>query len=198
MDAALGEFFALEPGVNHPNSNDPSITAYPTTATSLLPGDSLQLVERQFTIEGATNDLFYWNGVGAVSFAPAAADFRLDGADPLGTAGAGGMFDDHPFLVVDDDSVPGVYLASVSGIVDGLEPSDPIYIVLATHALITPDFLEIGQAEFDLLSDDELDEALEHVLHEAVEFVETNVVPEPAPLALWLLATCAGWTFWRR
>jgi hypothetical protein len=188
MDEALGEFFTLEPGVNHPNSGDPGLTTYPAAAAPLVSGDTLRIFEREFAVGGFSDDLYYWNGVGAVSFVPAAADFRLDGADPLGsTAGAGGEFDDHPFLVVDSDSLPGVYLASVYGVVDGFAASDPVYLVLATHAMITPDFLGISQGEFDQLTDDDLDEALEGVLHEAVEFVETNVVPEPHSLLLALI-----------
>jgi hypothetical protein len=186
-----GEFFTLEPGVNHPNINDTGLVSYPATASALQLGDELSLFEREFELGGVMDDLFYWNGVLPVSFAPAAADFRIDGGAPLGsTAGAGGAFDDHPFLVVDDDTLPGVYLASVYGVVSGFSPSKPAYPVMGTESLITPEFLGISAAEFDLLTDDELDEALEGVIHEASEFVESNLVPEPASIALIAAAGC--------
>ncbi len=190
MGAAAGEFLSLEPGVNHPNINDAALTAYPASASALLPGDVLRLTERSFTVDGKFDDLFFWNGVNPVSFAPAAADFRIDGGDPLGSvAGIGGVFDDHPFLVVDSDALPGVYLASVMGRVDGFDPSAPVYLVMGTEDLITADFLGITPAEFDLLTDDELDEALEEVIEAGIAYVEANIVPEPASTTLLALAS---------
>jgi hypothetical protein len=185
MGAAGGEFLSLEPGVNHPNINDPALAAYPATATALLPGDVLRLTERDFTVAGNVDDLFYWDGVDPVSFAPAAANFRIDGGDPLGSvAGVGGAFDDHPFLVVDSDALPGIYLASVVGRVDGFEPSAPVYIVAGTEDLITAEFLGIAQAEFDMLTDEQRDEALDEVIEAGVAYVEANVVPEPTSATL--------------
>lgn len=199
LEELAGEFFALEPGVNHPNTGDAGVGAYPASASALQPGDALSLFERDFELGGVTDDLFYWNGVMPVSFLPAAADFRVDGGAPLGsTAGVGGAFDDHPFLVVDDDTLPGVYLASVSGVVDGFSPSKPVYLVMGTESLITPEFLGISQTEFDLLTDDELDEALEGVIHEASAFVESSLVPEPTTAALLSIAGCFVGVFRRR
>ena len=192
MGAVGGEFIALEPGVNHPNINSPALAAYPASAASLQPGDVLRLFERNVAVAGAVDDLFYWNGQGAVSFTPAAADFRIDGGDPLGsTAGAGGLFDDHPFLVIDSDALPGIYLASAVGTVNFFTPSDPVYLVFGTEGLITADFLGISQTEFDLLTEDDLDAALEEVIELGVAYVEANVVPEPAALGLVVCACFA-------
>jgi hypothetical protein len=180
LGALDGEFISLEPGVNHPNLNNPT-SAYPSSASGLQPGDVLRLKERDFSVGGAVSDLFYWNGVGAVSFAPSAADFRVDDADPLGaTPGVGGAFDEHPFLVVDDDSVPGIYLASAFGVVNQFDPSEPIFIVMGTEELITAEFLGISQQDFEMLTDEELEEALDAVIDPAVDYVQNNiVVPEP-------------------
>ena len=187
-----GEFLSLEPGVNHPDVNNPALAGYPASAAALEPGDVLRLKERDFAVGGVTDDLFFWNGLGSVTFSPAAANFRIDGGDPLSsTAGSGGTFDDHPFLVVDDDALPGIYLASVHGIVDGFDPSDPLYLVMGTEALITPAFLGISPEEFDLLSDEELEAALDAVIDPAVEFVTANVVvPEPWSLTM---VAAASW-----
>jgi hypothetical protein len=162
------EVVSLEPGVDHPNLNAP-VSAYPSSAAGLMPGDVLRLFERDFSVNGLTDDLFYWNGVGPVLFAPALANFHIDGGDPLpGAAGAGGVFHDHPFLVVDSEAFPGIYLASVFGVVDGFEPSDPAYIVFATG--------------------EEFEEA--HEL--AAEYVySTLVVPEPASLTVLAIACAA-------
>jgi hypothetical protein len=190
--AALGdEFIALAPGVNHPNLSNP-VPVYPSTAVGLQPGDELRLKERNFSIGGLVNDLFYWNGMGAVSFIPAAANFRIDGSDPLeSVAGAGGAFDEHPFLVVDSDALPGIYLASAFGVVDDFDPSAPVYIVMGTEELITAEFLGISPQEFELLSDEELEEALDAVIDPAVDYVQNNiVVPETGSIVLALIACC--------
>jgi hypothetical protein len=164
MGALGGEFAALEPGVQHPNFTQP-VTPYPASAAGLVPGDVLRLFERHFSVAGVADDLFYWNGMGAVAFAPASAGFRIDEGNPLpGSAGVGGSYHDHPFLVVDSDAVPGIYLASAYGVVDGFGPSDPVYLVFATG--------------------EEFEEA--HGL--AAEWVQANLVPEPASLGLAAMA----------
>jgi hypothetical protein len=161
------EFAALEPGVDHPNLNNPT-TNYPASAAGLMTGDVLRLLERDFSVNGSTDDLFYWSGVSPVTFVPALANFRIDGGNPLpGSAGLGGSYHDHPFLVVDSDALPGIYLASAFGVVDGFDPSDPVYLVFATGA------------EF------------EDAHGEAAEWVETNLVPEPASLGL-AAASCGA------
>jgi hypothetical protein len=184
LGALGGEFISLEPGVNHPNLNNPT-SAYPSSASGLQPGDVLRLKERDFSVGGAVSDLFYWNGMGEVSFAPSAADFRIDDADPLGaTPGVGGAFDEHPFLVVDDDSLPGIYLASAFGVVHEFGPSDPIFIVMGTEELITAEFLGISQQELEMLTDEELEEALDAVIDPAVDYVQNNLVPEPGTIVV--------------
>lgn len=204
FEVELGEvgsdFLSLEPGVNHPDINDAGLAGYPASATALLPGDKLRLLKRNFSVENVVDDLFFWDGTGAVSFAPAAANFIIDGGDPLGsTAGTGGVFDDHPFLTIDSTSLPGIYLASAVGVVDGFDPSDPVFLVMGTESLITADFLGITQMEFDLLTDDDLEEALDGVIELGVEYVEANVaVPEPGSLALLAIACCGLATAHRR
>jgi hypothetical protein len=166
MGSIGGEFAALEPGVEHPNRNEP-VPAYPASAAGLVPGDVLRLFERNFSVAGITDDLFYWNGMGPVTFVPALANFRIDGGNPLpDSAGVGGSYHDHPFLVVDSDALPGIYLASAFGVVDGFGPSNPVYLVFATG--------------------EEFEEA--HGL--AAEWAEANLVPEPA--SLWLAAMAWG------
>jgi hypothetical protein len=201
LGTVAGEYLALEPGANHPNLNDP-VTAYPSSAAGLQPGDELLLEEQDFSVNSNVDDLFYWNGTGHVSFSPATADFRMDGSDPLGsTAGLGGAFDDHPFLVVDSAAIPGVYLASLRGTVVGIDPSEPIYLVMGSEDLITAEFLEISDSEFTALSEDELDEALEAVIETAATYVESNlVVPEPASLVIVAAAGCclAGYRLRRK
>lgn len=186
------EFFALEPGVNHPNTTQPT-AAYPASATPLLPGDELSLRKSNLNVGGVIDEMFYWNGVGAVSFVPAAAGFRIDGGDPLtAVAGIGGAFDAHPFLFVDDNSLPGVYLASVYGIVHGFAPSVPVYLVMGTESLITAEFLGLAPEAFELLEEEDLEQALEQVIERAADWVAANLpVPEPGSPALAVVAAIA-------
>ena len=62
---------------------------------------------------------------------------------------------------------------------------------MGTEGLITADFLGISQMDFDMLTDDDLDEELEEVIEAAVEFVETSVIPEPASATLLGIAVVA-------
>ena len=105
----------------------------------------------------------------------------------IGTTGAGGGFDDHPeFELSAGGSLPatGIYLGAFEVEVDGFTPSEPNFLVMGTEGLITADFLGISDSDFNLLSDDDLDEELEGVIEIAVEYVESNVVPEPGAFVL--------------
>lgn len=187
-----GTFVSDEPGFNHPADD----AALPAGVASLMPGDEVFVAALPLTVDGITDSLFYWNGMGGVTFAPAVGvGFAIDTGNmtgSIGTAGAGGGFDDHPFFVLDDGDgmaatfpTPGIYLASFQAEVADLDPSGPLYLVMGTEGLITAEFLGIGDMEFEMLSDDELDEALEEVIEMAVVYVERNVaIPEPGSLTL--------------
>lgn len=185
-DPSLGIYFGTRPGINNPGTGGDQAPG----ATALNPGDTVSTSEVAFEVDGATADLFFWNGLDPVAFTPATGvDFTF-GA-PTSSAGADGSFHEHPFLTLDDLDAnastfptPGVYLGAVTAAVTGLDPSDPIFLVMGTEGLITADFLGITQAEFDLLSDEEIDEELEHVIHEGVEYVEGMLVPEPSAALL--------------
>ena len=88
-------------------------------------------------------------------------------------------------------SVREHYLGSFETQVQGSAPSDPLFLGMGTEGLVTADFLGITQAEFDLLSDDELDESLEGAIELGVEYVESNVVPEPGAAA-WVAIIAAA------
>ncbi len=181
-------FFSDEPGFNHPEDD----AVLPAGASSLEMGDELFARGLPLSVEGETADLFYWNGAGSPSFSRASsAMFSIIAPEPnqsIGMAGAGGGFDDHPEFELSDSGslpTPGIYLGSFEVQVGGFDPSDPLLLVMGTEGLITAEFLGISQSEFDMLTDDDLDEALEGVIEVAVDFVESNVVvPEPSALMI--------------
>ena len=186
-DPFSGTFFSLEPGFNNPGSAGTQAPG----AVSFQAGDTVTVSEISVDVNGTVADLFFWDGTGSVSFAPAVGvDFTI--GNPVDTAGPAGAFEDHPFLGLDDlDSntatfpTPGIYLSSFTASVTGFDPTDPIYLVSGTEGLITPSFLGISQAAFDLLTDEQIDEELEEVIEAAVLFVESNVVvPEPSALVI--------------
>lgn len=180
-------FFSDEPGFNHPEDD----AKLPGGVSSLELGDEIFVNKLSLTVDGATSDLYFWDGVGSPSFVPAvgvAFDIvtpTVDGS--IGTAGAGGGFDDHPLFELSAGGsfpTPGIYLGSFEVQVNSLEASDPLFLVMGTEDLITAEFLGISQGDFDMLTDDDLDEELEEVIEVAVGFVETNVVPEPGSATL--------------
>jgi hypothetical protein len=138
---------------------------------------------RTFAVGVNSDDLFYWNGVGAVDFQPAAgvAVSLSDFSEP---AGGNGELDFHPHFQIDDPvgtAANGVYLASLTTTAGSLAPSDPIFLVFLVDDSITEENAE------------EIEEDIEAGLafqffEEAVEYVETRVaVPEPASLMAMLV-----------
>ncbi|QDT69110.1 hypothetical protein MalM25_20380 [Planctomycetes bacterium MalM25] len=179
-------FISDEPGFNHPESD----AVLPPGVTSLADGDEIFVRKLTSTFDGATSDLFFWDGTGAPAFAPAVDatfDIVTDPGDSIGTAGAGGGFDDHPLYELGNGGslpAPGIYLGAFEVQVGVLDPSDLLYLVMGTEGLITADFLGITQGEFDMLTDEDLDEELEEVIEAAVGVVELSLIPEPGTLAL--------------
>ena len=188
-DIFNGVFLSIEPGFNNPGTGG----AQAPGAAAMNPGDTVTVNSLSFEVGGSTDDLFFWDGTGPVSFAPAVGvDFSI--GNPTDAAAGDGSFDDHPFIILDDldanaATFPtvGIYLASFEASLPGLDATESIFLVMGTEGLITADFLGITQGEFDLLTEEQLDEELEEVIELAAGFVETNLVPEPTSA---LIAIC--------
>ena len=169
MGELIDIFIADEPGFNHPEND----ALLPPGVDSLQQGDELFVRKLPLTVDGASAELFVWDGVGAPSFTPAggvAFDIVTPGANQsIGMAGAGGGFDDHPLFELSAGGAvptPGIYLGSFEVQVEALEPSDALFLVMGTEGLV------------------DTDEELEALIEVAVEYVETNVVPEPGAATL--------------
>jgi hypothetical protein len=172
--------------------NDPGFN---TVGASALPGGS-QLILRvpSPTIFGLPANLTYWGGSGEVNFGavPSGESLRLNRGTQdrifanntsaiadlsIGTVGANGSIHQHlnSFLQGSDGNVdPG----------DGIVPADGVY--LATFNLASSDPLIADSQPLFLVYNNGVSEAFHD---EAIDWVETNLVPipEPATLALALL-----------
>jgi hypothetical protein len=202
-----------EPGVRaatQSSLNNAALTT-PAGVYTALPADApLTFSFLPISIGSDTRNLYFWNGIGPVAFAPATGDVSLGltkqggggwtqgitGASAgviagntiqkTGTGSAAGFVHTHLFTSIGKaGGAPdqGFYLYSLEMGVPGYRPSEPLYFVFGAFdpAALTP-------AEFA-----EFEEA-----HELAEiWVENNLaaVPEPSCLALAgvALAGAAGW-----
>ncbi|MEN0109765.1 MAG: hypothetical protein AAF805_03490 [Planctomycetota bacterium] len=159
----------------------------PADASPASDGLTVSVFERDFTVAGATDDLFYWDGTGPISFTPSTADFALEPEGVLGGGATvtGGLYDEHPDFLIETGgaaATPGIYLASVEAQLEGFDLSDPVYLVFAT---LDPGFLGLDPSA----TDEEIEEAVELLLDPAVDWVQANVViPEPTAALLAVLA----------
>jgi hypothetical protein len=179
--------------------NNPALTT-PAGVYTALPGSTpLTFSFQPVTIGSDSRNLFYWDGNGAVAFAPAANDVALDLTKQGGggwtagitgssaaviagntiqtTTGGGspGTVHTHLFTSIGKAGAApdqGFYLYSLQLGMTGFAPSKPLYFV---YGALDPAALTLEQLE-------EFEVA--HGLAEA--WVETNLaaVPEPATLGL--------------
>jgi hypothetical protein len=179
--------------------NNSSLTT-PAGVYAALPASTpLTFAFLPIAIGSDTRNLFYWNGVGAVAFAPAANDVNLDltkqggGGWTQGITGASagviagntiqttssgassGSVHTHLFASIGKaGGAPdqGFYLYSLELGMTGFQPSAPVYFV---YGAVDPDALTPGE-----LADFEAAHGLAEV------WVENNLaaVPEPTAMAL--------------
>ena len=185
-----------EPGFFGLDSSIPSeATALAGLGASALPGlADVKAIATTFTIDGASSDLFFWDGTGPVDFdpAPAGTGFTFNPSN-FATTGSDGGMDDHPLFEVDATSgtaADGVYLISPVVAVDGIATSEKFYMAFLVDSLITGE-VDAEEVEHAL---EELEEGLIPAaialgkdftfFEEAVEFAETLPVPEPSSLLL--------------
>ncbi|BBO32720.1 hypothetical protein [Lacipirellula parvula] len=179
-------------------------------AAALPPGAAVTGSITTFTVNGASDSLFYWNGVGAVDFQPISAaqpgvTFAFSPA-AFGATGPNGALDDHPIYQINHPTgtpADGVYLVAPTIGVAGLSDSRPFYMAFLVDALITgEDELELVEAALEGLEEEATPDALadfgggvakDFAYYEtSVAWIEGNlVVPEPATASLGALSFLA-------
>lgn len=134
---------------------------------------------------------FYWDGTGEVDFQPLSTEqpgVSLDivELDPLGTDEFGAI-DNHPLFGLTAGAADGVYLSAVSVGVEGLDPSDPFFMVWLADGLIgdedTAETLEGLIEEFEEGGPEPVIGGKNFAFYEeAVEFADG--IPEPSSAVL--------------
>lgn len=180
--------------------DEPGFYSDPTVPVGQnLPANAdLALTLNAFSLGGAADTAFYWNGAGEVDFQPVSAGqpgvgftFAPTAPSPFASTDPSGFVDDHPLFGLTGGAADGVYLTQVELSVAGLATSDPFYMVWLANSALTTDTLA-----------EELEEALEafeeggpapvvagvdfSFYEEAVEYAEG--IPEPAAAFLAALA----------
>lgn len=167
-----------------PGFNSVAQAAVPSGFLALPGSTAVNFTMNAFTIAGQTSNLFFWDGVDHdnVAFAPVSAGYSLEmtrtgfsavangsasnvAGFNIQTTNANGSMHRHLEFILSApaaDSTPadGFYMIGLTFDVVGTTPSDPIWIIF-------------GAGDHD-----------EDAHHEAVEWVEANLVPEPASLSL--------------
>lgn len=173
--------FALPVGNADIPAGYSALPANQTVTYSMLP----------FDVGSSTASLYYWDGSGPVSFAPAASDVSLtiNPSTPMGTTASTGAFHVHPLYSLEKTvGIPadGIYLFAGSIGVTTLANSDQFFgLLLADHTVTTED-----------AADELLDSSVP--LQSAATYVQNNLtVPEPTCFAF-LATACCGLSLVRR
>ena len=189
----LDPFVIEDPGIN----NDADVAAAFLSSFGKNPVLPVGAILKFNILDTMGSKLLFWDGSGAVDFAPAPLSTELGikkgsfeaklsssavtGTTPaIATVDASGRVHEHlgSILYQDGDSAPGgpdapdgIYLFGMSLFLTGgasaLDPSDPLYIVYLNN---------VGET-----LGDEIEAESIHDL--ASDWVQTNLVPEPSSLA---------------
>lgn len=194
--------------------NNPALTTPANTYTALSGSTALTFTFEPMSVDGQARNLFFWDGVGAVAFAPVASSVSLGlqkqggggwlasinggsagviSGNTIQTTGATGSVHTHLFTSIDDAGAApaqGFYLYSLRLQMNGYASSDPLYFVFGAYdpLALAPQFADFAAFE------------TAHGLAEG--WVESNLVAVPEPSALVLaglgLAAVVGARLHRR
>jgi len=186
--------------------NNPALTTPANTYTALSGSTALTFTFEPMSIDSQARNLFFWDGAGAVAFAPVASSVSLGlqkqggggwlasinggsagviSGNTIQATGPTGSVHTHLFTLIDDAGAApgqGFYLYSLRMHMNGYESSDPLYFVFgALDPLnLAPQFADLAAFE------------AAHGLAEG--WVESNLVavPEPSTVVLAALGFAAA------
>jgi PEP-CTERM motif len=174
---------------------------FPAGASALPPNADVTVHFPSFIVGGHTDNLFYWDGSGAVNFQPMSTTqpgyaIGLD-PNPVGTTSTTGALHEHPTFTLDNGApgIPadGIYLNAPTISVTGLPDSKHFFMVwIVDHLVPDQDTADALETALDSDNPPIINGKNFTYVNQAVSFVQNNLaVPEPSSLALAGIA-CAG------
>lgn len=176
-----GEFDAFgssdEPGFNAVSNTNTSLPAGYTT----LPGSTaVSFNANAFSIGASTANLWHWDGIGAVNFAPVSSPTQLQIVESAFSSILNGSASDVAGFVIDTTSASGFLHKHITFNLSNTDASTPdggFYLWSLT--------LSVGQLSSDPAYFVHGFGEHNEIAHEAaVDFIQSTVVPEPSSLAL--------------
>ena len=173
------------PGIDEPGvATDGSVVADPDGQVYPFPANTALNISANL-LPGLNVNAAYWTGAGAPNFVASPHTIEVEGGfsslvfdgtsslpggsvSPWISDASGAAHDHLEFLLDESDAfaTPGIYLFSLTFSATGVQSSDPVYFV-AGYGLGEP--------------------AIDVAIESAEEWVEQNLVPEPASLTLGLV-----------
>jgi hypothetical protein len=174
---------------------------FPPGASALPANAPVTVHFPSFTVASHTDNLFFWDGSGAVNFQPISTaqpgySIVLD-PNPVGTTSATGALHEHPVFTLDNGGpgtpADGVYLNAPAVSIPGLADSRHFFMVwIVDHLISDQDSADALENALDNDNPPIVDGKNFAYVNQAVSYVQNNlVVPEPASAVLATLG-CVG------
>jgi hypothetical protein len=167
---------------------------FPAGASALPANAPVTIHFASFTVGSHTDNLFFWDGSGAVDFQPISTTqpgyaIGLD-PNPVGTTSVTGALHEHPTFTLDNSApgIPadGIYLNAPTISVTGLPDSKHFFMVwIVDHLIPDQDTADSLETALDNDNPPIINGKNFAYVNQAVSYVQRNlVVPEPSSRAL--------------
>jgi hypothetical protein len=174
---------------------------FPPGASALPASAPVNVHFPSFTVASHTDNLFFWDGGGAVNFQSISAaqpgySIVVD-PNPVGNTSVTGALHEHPVFTLDNGGpgtpADGVYLNAPTVSIPGLAESKHFFMVwIVDHLIADQDSADALETALDSDNPPIVNGKNFGYVNQAVNYVQTNlVVPEPSSLILSVMA-CIG------
>jgi hypothetical protein len=167
---------------------------FPAGASALPANAPVTIHFASFTVGSHTDNLFFWDGSGAVNFQPILTiqpgyAIGLD-PNPVGATSATGALHEHPTFTLDNGAagipLDGIYLNAPTISVTDLPDSKHFFMVwIVDHLIPDQDTADALETALDTVDPPIVNGKNFAYVNQAVSYVQSNlVVPEPSSRAL--------------